>query len=985
MKINPDDPILTAYALGEVDEETRAAIEQALQESPEGQQAVAEVWQTAALLNRELDKEPCERLSEEQRQSVVAGASEQPARAFEPAEDKLIVGPWRRMAKFGAIAAAACLALALTLWHFHFKEAKSTRPLLAFLEKGKQSTSRSVTTPQAVVETNLESQGPALTPVDVSTVTAAVPQATSESGAVISQSSGPVMRRYEPAFLAEPQSAPASEKSFEVLKQSTPAIDPALMNRSRPVPNRYSPSTTAPSLPDSSVKGRNLPSAPVTLQRESPAPSSVGSPPSPQASDESRSKFRMDPQLMRRYGLSPPSSGSPPPASQPQSNLQLLQTGINQQSGQSLGPLTLVESSAVAQPSDTYRLSKQLADDGRSRGKSAAAYPTYVENAFLPTLQNPLSTFSTDVDTASYANIRRFLNQGQMPPRDAVRIEEMVNYFNYSYPQPKSGEPFAAGIEVAGCPWNPPHRLVRISVKARDLAPAKRPPGNLVFLIDVSGSMQPPERLPLIKHALRLLVKRLTDQDRVAIVAYASNSGLVLPSTLGTEKESILAAIDGLKAGGSTNGGDGIQQAYALASQNLIEGGVNRVILCTDGDFNVGITDQSALIRLIQEKARSGVFLSALGVGTDNYKDALMQNLADKGNGNYHYLDTIEEAQKVLLEQMNATLVTVAKDVKIQIEFNPSEVGAYRLIGYEKRLMRAEDFNDDTKDAGEVGAGHAVTALYEIVPADGEARQVVDNLKYQPAPRAERRVTTGSKELLTLKLRYKAADGKESKLLESVAFDSGASYGKASTDFKFAAAVASFGQILRESEYRGTATFDGVLELALEGKGADDGGYRAEFINLVRKARDLNGDRESRPGQTGGLDRIRKGDVVKQDVTDPVKLLVVPLTRETVGLMGNRLSQPDKIVVNLADTDSRGYAVVRVALRLSETDYPKVIQNRERLLERVTGILSRKTVVEIEMPGFKNNLRAELLDSFNQVLGSNTVQEVILTEFATLQ
>jgi Ca-activated chloride channel family protein len=475
-----------------------------------------------------------------------------------------------------------------------------------------------------------------------------------------------------------------------------------------------------------------------------------------------------------------------------------------------------------------------------------AAYPHLTENAFLTAQNHPLSTFSIDVDTASYANVRRFLKAGQLPPRDAVRIEELVNYFKYNYPPPRGEDPFAANIEIAGCPWNAGHRLVRIGLKGREIAPDRRPPSNFVFLIDVSGSMQPPERLPLIQQALRQLVKKMTENDRVAIVVYASEVGIKLESTSCAQKETILQAIDELTANGSTDGSDGIQTAYRVAQENFIAGGVNRVLLCTDGDFNVGITDQKQLVKIIREKARGGVALTTLGVGTDNYKDALMQKLADQGNGNYAYLDSLEEAQKVLVDQMSGTLVTIAKDVKIQVEFNPARVGAYRLIGYEKRLLRPEDFNNDAKDAGEIGAGHTVTALYEIVPAGGEIRSGrVDELKYQPSSSAEeppeRYVASASRELLTLKLRYKQPAGDTSRRLEFPVTDSGRRFDQASTDFKFAAAVAEFGMLLRDSEFAGEASYGAVRELAGEAKGKDADGYRAEFLTLVKTAQRLAG------------------------------------------------------------------------------------------------------------------------------------------------
>ena len=474
---------------------------------------------------------------------------------------------------------------------------------------------------------------------------------------------------------------------------------------------------------------------------------------------------------------------------------------------------------------------------------NTAAYDHIVENPFLAAKDNPLSTFSIDVDTASYSNVRRFINEGSLPPKDAVRVEEMINYFTYDYPQPSDDKPFAVHVDVASCPWETSHRLVRIGLKGKEIATDKRGPSNLVFLLDVSGSMSPPERLPLVRQAMRLLVEKLTENDRVAIVVYAGAPGLALPSTTGDHKEQILEALENLQAGGSTNGADGIQLAYKIAADNFIKGGVNRVILATDGDFNVGVTSQGDLIRLIEEKAKSGVFLSVLGVGTDNLKDSTMQKLADKGNGNYAYLDSLDEARKVLVQQMNGTLVTIAKDVKIQVEFNPARVASYRLIGYEKRMLRKEDFNNDKMDAGEIGAGHTVTALYEVVPmgATNPAASVppVDPLRYSSNERWTSTQATSSNEMLTVKLRYKKPDGDKSELVERAVTDTDGKFENAPVDLKFAAAVAEFGMILRDSEYKGNGTFGAVLEWAQEGKGSDANGYRAGFIELVRKAQAL--------------------------------------------------------------------------------------------------------------------------------------------------
>jgi len=476
---------------------------------------------------------------------------------------------------------------------------------------------------------------------------------------------------------------------------------------------------------------------------------------------------------------------------------------------------------------------------------NTARYGNIEENPFLASATNPLSTFSIDVDTASYSNVRRFLESGVLPPKDAVRVEEMINYFNYDYPQPNDNRPFSVNLDAASCPWSPSHRLVRIGLKGREMPNEKRPASNLVFLLDVSGSMEPANRLPLIKQAMRLLVEKLSENDRVAIVVYSGASGLALPSTTGDHKEQILGALENLQAGGSTNGAQGIELAYQTAAEHFIKGGVNRVILATDGDFNIGATSEGDLVSLIQAKAKGGVFLSVLGVGDDNLNDSMMQKLADKGNGNYAYLDSVDEARKVLVQQINATLVTIAKDVKIQVEFNPARVASYRLIGYEKRILRKEDFNNDKIDAGEIGAGHTVTALYEVVPVGTEANPAgsippVDPLKYQPTtPVVASLPKPTSPELLTVKLRYKEPDGDTSKLIERPFVDTGAQFANAASDLKFAAAVAEFGMILRDSEFKGTGTLGAVAEWAREGQGADENGYRVGFLTLVRKAQEL--------------------------------------------------------------------------------------------------------------------------------------------------
>jgi Ca-activated chloride channel family protein len=474
----------------------------------------------------------------------------------------------------------------------------------------------------------------------------------------------------------------------------------------------------------------------------------------------------------------------------------------------------------------------------RGRSSNTESYARVAENGFVRASQEPLATFSIDVDTASFSNIRRFLNQNQMPPRDAVRIEELVNYFTYDYPNPSGNRPIAASLAVTTAPWNSRNRLVRIGVKARDLASNRRPASNLVFLIDVSGSMATPEKLPLVKSGLKLLVDQLGENDVVSIVVYASGTGLVLPPTHGDRKDVIARTLDNLEAGGSTNGGAGIQLAYQQATANFIRGGVNRVILVTDGDFNVGVTDQANLTKLIEDRARSGVFLSVLGFGMGNLKDSTMERLADKGNGHYAYIDTLNEARKVLVEQMSSTLVTVAKDVKIQVDFNPAKVEAYRLLGYENRLLRPEDFNNDLKDAGEMGAGHTVTALFEIVPRGGAVPgPSVDPSVFQaPATRSAPQAGSNSSDLLVLRLRYKLPDAAESTRMDVPLPDRDVPFARADPDVRFAAAVAAFGMILKDSPYKGDATLEWVHDTAVGSAGRDRGGYRDEFVSLVRKA-----------------------------------------------------------------------------------------------------------------------------------------------------
>jgi Ca-activated chloride channel homolog len=472
------------------------------------------------------------------------------------------------------------------------------------------------------------------------------------------------------------------------------------------------------------------------------------------------------------------------------------------------------------------------------KGFCCENYLTVEEVPFRRASEEPISTFAIDTDRASYANARRFIEFGSLPPTDAVRVEEMINYFEYAYPEPADGRPFVIATEIADCPWSASHKLLRVGVQGKRIEPASLPPSNLVFLVDVSGSMGSADKLPLVRESLKKLATKLRPEDRVAIVVYAGASGLVLPSTSGGETWAIVQAIDSLRPGGSTAGAEGILLAYAIARDNYLPEGNNRVILATDGDFNVGPSSVAELQRLIEAKRGEGVFLSVLGVGAGNLNDAMMETLADKGNGQYSYLDSLAEAEKVLVREMAGTLLTIAKDVKIQVEFNPSRVGAYRLIGYDNRVLAREDFDDDAKDAGELGAGHSVTALYELVPPGGEREAGATGEALEEVPADERAAWDGE-QLAHVRLRYKEPRAEVSALVEAVVEDSNRSVWAASEDFRFAVAVAQFGLLLRESEYRGLASWKSVIDLASSASALDVEGDRAGFVALARKAEGL--------------------------------------------------------------------------------------------------------------------------------------------------
>ncbi len=469
-------------------------------------------------------------------------------------------------------------------------------------------------------------------------------------------------------------------------------------------------------------------------------------------------------------------------------------------------------------------------------------YDNIAENGFKKVADDRLSTFSIDVDAASYSNVRRFLQNNQLPPSGAVRTEEMINYFKYQYPHPKGKDPFSINTEISNCPWNSENKLLLIGLQGKTIPVENLPPSNLVFLIDVSGSMMGANRLPLVKASMKMLTDQLRESDRISIVVYAGQAGLVLPATSGSDKIKIKTAIDGLQAGGSTAGGAGIQLAYATAMENFMSKGNNRVILCTDGDFNVGASSDDEMVRLIEKERNKGIFLTVLGYGMHNYKDNKMQQLADKGNGNHAYIDGLGEAKKVLINEFGGTLFTIAKDVKLQLEFNPAMVAGYRLIGYENRMLNKEDFNDDKKDAGELGSGHTVTALYEIIPAGVKSPFLkdVDPLKYQSGKRSK--VKSTGDEIVTIKFRYKSPDGDKSELMVHPVNDESTAFKNTSDNFRFAASVAGFAMLLRDSEYKGISSYDEVLRIANASVGKDAEGYRKEFVSLVKKAAELKND-----------------------------------------------------------------------------------------------------------------------------------------------
>jgi len=773
-KITPEDPRLTAYALGELEPAEHDAIKAAIKDDPAAQAAVAQIRALGNDLSAALAKEPLPVAAAPAKLAEVPPARE----AYQPR--KFIRFPYFMAAGL----AAACFAVL-----FVYQQRAASRERLQLADARATANQQAKLTAEVA---KLEERSRTLYEIEL--------KKDDEEARVASM---PV------AALPETAPAPVSPPAVQVAASGTATIIPA----PKPV---EAASLVASNTPSSG--GESVPAKAEAVGKLAEVAKGV----EVAASDEVivLSPFAVTTESDTGYQASQTIAGT------------RMQTRLKD-----VGSAISVAQKRAERVPATVTVSSPQAFN-------TEAYAAQTDNDYLDAVGNPLSTFSIDVDTAGYSNLRRFLQGGQRPPRDAVRIEELVNYFPYHYAAPKDDRPVAASMEVASAPWNPAHRLVRIGLKGREIPESERPALNLVFLLDVSGSMDEPNKLPLVKESLRLLVEKLKPTDRVAIVVYAGASGLALPSTPGAKKQEILSALDALAAGGSTNGAMGIELAYDIAKAHFVEGGANRVVLCTDGDFNVGVTNQGDLTKLIEEKAGSGVFLTVLGFGMGNYKDDTLEKLADKGNGNYGYVDNAAEGKKLLADQLSGTLVTVAKDVKLQVEFNPARVKSYRLIGYENRLLKKEDFNNDKIDAGELGSGHTVTALYEVVPIGVESPSdvpAVDPLKYQSKKETKIAKDNSSPELLTLKIRYKAPDGILSHKLEFPLVDSGAAFAAASQDFKFAASVAGFGMMLRESPHKGAVTYDSVLGWAEDGLGDDSGGYRHEFLDLVKLAKACSG------------------------------------------------------------------------------------------------------------------------------------------------
>ncbi len=839
MRLSPDSPELTSYALGELDAAGRAAVEAALEETPGLRAELAALSATADTLAAGFAAEPAVELSPTHRAAIVRSAGKRTPTAVEasgassgvvedlavptaddngPLSYRDLFATWRQRL-FWAAAALGVAAIAVSVaWPRMDVGADpfgSLRYQPGRLARAEMSVPLTASKAPDAVET-----GSSVPPLASFSKKGVAPVASAPRASLDAVAS-------PPSAAGDPRVATGGEAAVDLLATAASAAAPQLAAPT--LGKRYGlAGPAAPALPlDPSIRSLSAGAAGATVDGSRRAVSASGPLPRIEA-----------------LGLQRNADAA---AGRATVRLKALDEVVQADRFDEAS-----RSSAFPYRRPFGRETEKLELSFRYAAPSGEAYAAVEDNPFKEVTVAPLSTFGMDVDTGSYSNIRRFLRGGTLPPPDAVRLEELVNYFRYDYPQPRGDAPLGATVEVADCPWADTHQLVRVGIQARSIARGERPRANLVFLLDVSGSMEDEAKLPLVKRSMRLLLDKLTPRDTVGIVTYAGESKVALkPVAITPEgRAQAVDVLEGLRAGSGTHGSAGIRDAYAMATDRFIKDGVNRVVLCTDGDFNIGVTDRGELLDLIAGEAKSGVFLSVLGFGMGNLKDATMETLADKGNGNYAYLDSFSEARKVLVEQLDGTLVTVAKDAKVQVEFNPARVARYRLLGYEKRLLRDCDFNDDTKDAGEVGAGHSVTVLYEIVPV-GPDLAGVDPLRYSPAKTGTladaKAKAVHTDELIDLKLRYKLPDGDKSRLIEQAVKGGDIASRAASTDLKFAAAVAGYGMLLRGSPHKGDLTWEKVLRLAEQGLGEDKEGYRAEFIDLVRQAQKLAGGSPGNP------------------------------------------------------------------------------------------------------------------------------------------
>ncbi len=805
---------LTAYAFGELPSDRSQVIESAIAKDPAIAAELAEIRATVATLSSAYQAESDCGLSEHQKRSVVAAISDTSAQSTTLKAS----GGWTRVQLLGLAATTACFMVAVSLSSWVAFRPGQKVPL-AKSEK-QQMPTNSLRNAEPPTSGSMRNVDRSAIPTDSESAGAAGQEANSS----LSKDKLAILPKMKASDMSlSDSSQPLAESEFveERLNQLSVVNDPVAAQPSSPASSFYN------GLPQTTVSGVGRPGlgGGGEVSGASAGPGS-GSPYGGSLGNQS----------MDLYAESAPSAyGKALSGEEREVRLRTLAT---KESGLDL----------AAQLSDRMEAIDDLAEESKFNSelsRQSVAMPggdrfaAVVDNPFRSVRQDPLSTFSIDVDTASYSKVRQYLMElGQLPPPDSVRIEELLNYFHYDYAGPTDDQPFASSLAVARCPWNADHRLVRVALQAKKIEVEKRPLSNLVFLLDVSGSMNEPNKLPLVQQALRMLISNLGENDRVAMVVYAGAAGMVLDSTLGTEQSAIMTALDRLTAGGSTNGGEGIQLAYQIAREHFITGGTNRVVLCTDGDFNVGVTGTDELVKVVEENAKSKIFLTVLGFGMGNTNDEMLEKISDRGNGVYGFIDNEMEARKLMIEQLTGSLVTVAKDVKIQVEFNPAKVQGYRLIGYENRILAAEDFNNDKKDAGDIGAGHCVTALYEIIPAgdqSGELGASIDDLRYQAGkelkPEAE-----SSNELMIVKMRFKQPDGTTSALQEFPLVDKNQTIQECDRDFRWAASIAQFGMLLRNSPHRGQSNWDALIESAQEAAGEQPDVYRQQALELIKRA-----------------------------------------------------------------------------------------------------------------------------------------------------